>query len=84
VSFDERNKRVEIEVNESDLALVIGRRGQNARLTQRLIGYKLEIVKAKAAVADIDTKKAAATATLGQDILGKVNAHLDAHRAGGH
>jgi N utilization substance protein A len=57
---------VEIEVSEADLALVIGRRGQNARLTQRLLGYKIEIVKEKAAVADLDTKKAGAAASLGQ------------------
>lgn len=66
VAFDERNKRIEIEVSEADLALVIGRRGQNARLTQRLLGWKLEISKEKAAVADIDTKKAGAAASLGQ------------------
>lgn len=65
-SFDERNKRIEIEVAEADLALVIGRRGQNARLTQRLLGWKIEIVKEKVVLADIDTKKAAATASLGQ------------------
>ncbi len=66
VSFDERSKRIEIEVGEADLALVIGRRGQNARLTQRLLGWKLEIVKEKALVPDLDTKKAGAAASLGQ------------------
>jgi len=66
VKLDERNRRVEIEVAESDLAVVIGRRGQNARLTSRLIGWKLDIVKELVVVEDLDTKKAAASASLSQ------------------
>lgn len=66
LTLDERNRRIEIEVSEADLAVVIGRRGQNARLTSRLIGWKLDIVKERVAVADIDTKKAGAAASLTQ------------------
>lgn len=66
IHLDDRNHRLEIEVSEADLAIVIGRRGQNARLTSRLLGWKIDIVKERAAVADIDTKKAGAAASLTQ------------------
>ncbi|MGH8019192.1 MAG: transcription termination factor NusA [Opitutaceae bacterium] len=62
--LDERNRRIEVEVAEADLALVIGRRGQNARLTSRLLGLKLDIVKQQVEVADFDSKKAGAAASL--------------------
>jgi N utilization substance protein A len=64
VRLDERNRRIEVEVADADLALVIGRRGQNARLTSRLLGLKLDIVKERVGVADFDSKVAGAAATL--------------------
>ncbi len=64
IRLDERNRRIEVEVAEADLALVIGRRGQNARLTSRLLGLKLDIVKEQVEVADFDSKKAGAAASL--------------------
>lgn len=45
ISVDEPNKRVHLTVSEEDLSKAIGRRGQNARLTSRLIGYDLVIEK---------------------------------------
>lgn len=64
IVLDERNRRVELEVSEADLALVIGRRGQNARLTSRLLGMKLDILKERVEVHDLDSKKAGAAASL--------------------
>jgi N utilization substance protein A len=64
VAVDERNRRIEIEVGEADLALVIGRRGQNARLTSRLLGMKLDIVKERVEETSIERKKAGAAASL--------------------
>jgi N utilization substance protein A len=66
IKLDERNRRIEIEVAEADLAVVIGRRGQNARLTSRLIGWKLDIAKERTVATDIESKKAGAAAALGQ------------------
>ncbi|RME68307.1 MAG: transcription termination/antitermination protein NusA, partial [Verrucomicrobia bacterium] len=66
VRVDERNRRVEIEVAEADLAVVIGRKGQNARLTSRLIGMRLDITKEQVEVADFDSKVADAAASLTQ------------------
>ena len=49
VRIDERNKRIHFEVNQRDLSVAIGRRGQNARLTSRLMGWRLDISKEKVA-----------------------------------
>ena len=49
VEIDERNKRIHFEVNNRDLSVAIGRRGQNARLTSRLMGWRLDISKEKVA-----------------------------------
>ena len=47
INLDEANRRIFFEVAEDDLAIAIGRRGQNARLTSRLLGWKLDISKEK-------------------------------------
>jgi len=45
IKVDEENKRVHLTVSEEELSKAIGRKGQNARLTSRLIGYDLVIEK---------------------------------------
>jgi transcription termination/antitermination protein NusA len=40
---DEARKRVKITVNEDQLSLAIGKRGQNARLTSKLTGWQVDI-----------------------------------------
>jgi N utilization substance protein A len=45
IKVDEQNKRIYFEVSEENLSIAIGRRGQNARLTSRLLGWKLDIAK---------------------------------------
>ncbi|NDV61164.1 transcription termination/antitermination protein NusA [Puniceicoccales bacterium CK1056] len=45
IKVDELNKRIYFEVSEDNLSIAIGRRGQNARLTSRLLGWKLDISK---------------------------------------
>ncbi len=47
VRVDHANRRLAFEVNEDHLSIAIGRRGQNARLTSRLLGWKLDISKAE-------------------------------------
>ncbi len=49
VDIDERGKRIHFEVADRDLSVAIGRRGQNARLTSRLMGWRLDISKEKVA-----------------------------------
>lgn len=43
LEFDETNRRVTVTVDEENLSLAIGKRGQNARLTQKLTGWEIDI-----------------------------------------
>jgi N utilization substance protein A len=52
VTLDEKNRRMRVRVSNEDLAVAIGRKGQNARLTSRLLGWKLDIEEFKGEVAD--------------------------------
>lgn len=49
IKVDEAGKRISFEVSEENLSIAIGRRGQNARLTSRLLGWKLDIAKQRVA-----------------------------------
>jgi N utilization substance protein A len=43
IEADESRKRLHVLVNEDQLSLAIGKRGQNARLTARLTGWEVDI-----------------------------------------
>jgi transcription termination/antitermination protein NusA len=45
LSLDETKKNVNIKVEDDQLSLAIGKRGQNARLTSRLTGWDISITK---------------------------------------
>jgi N utilization substance protein A len=65
VRVDERNRRIYFEVAEKDLAVVIGRGGQNAKLTSRLIGWKLDISREKQEPLGFEERKLKAIAGIG-------------------
>lgn len=44
VKLDERNKTMEIMVEDDQLSLAIGRKGQNVRLAAQLTGWRLDII----------------------------------------
>lgn len=48
IVIDEKTHRILLRVATDDLAIAIGRKGQNARLTSRLIGWRLDIEEFKA------------------------------------
>jgi N utilization substance protein A len=52
IVIDDRNHRILLKVDTENLAIAIGRKGQNARLTSRLIGWRLDIEEFKAASSD--------------------------------
>ena len=52
IILDEKNKRLLVRVVNDDLAVAIGRKGQNARLTSRLIGCRLDIEEYKLVAVD--------------------------------
>lgn len=56
VKVDNFNKVISFEVSEADLSVVIGKRGSNAKLTSRLLGWKLDIVKEPTEIAGFDEK----------------------------
>ncbi len=56
LKVDEATRRMYFEVSEDDLSIAIGRRGQNARLTSRLIGWKLDIAKEKVREVGFDAR----------------------------
>ena len=65
VTLDTDKKAVHIRVDEDQLSLAIGKRGQNARLTSRLVGWDINIEKdetAKEAFAHSVTKAASGLA----------------------
>jgi len=45
VTIDKINQRISFEVPVEDLSIAIGRRGQNAKLTSKLLGWRLDIGK---------------------------------------
>jgi len=53
IVIDERSRRILLRVANEDLAIAIGRKGQNARLTSRLIGWKIDIEEWKEATVDV-------------------------------
>jgi N utilization substance protein A len=69
VVVDEPGKRILIKVDEDQLSLAIGKRGQNVRLTDKLTGYKTVIERDETAKKDFETKKGAAAHSMA-DILG--------------
>src|SRR6185436_18235547 len=71
IQIDEKNHRILLKVVEEDLALAIGKKGQNARLTSRLLGWRLDIEEFKVVSADPEgdaKRKLVATLGLGDDL----------------
>ena len=53
IIVDERGRRILLRVADEDLAIAIGRKGQNARLTSRLIGWKIDIEEYREQTVDV-------------------------------
>ena len=64
VKLDRDKRRMYFEVEEDDLSIAIGRKGINARLTSRLLGWKLDIGKVEVKEVGFDERKAQATQAL--------------------
>jgi N utilization substance protein A len=56
VSVDERERRIYFEVAEGDLAVAIGKRGLNAKLTSKMMNWRLDISKEAVPVDNFDDK----------------------------
>jgi transcription termination/antitermination protein NusA len=62
--FDTEKKNVQISVDEDQLSLAIGKKGQNARLTSRLTGWEINIGKDMSATTVVEQKVAQAAQPL--------------------
>jgi len=60
IRVNEADRRIHFEVAEDDLSIAIGRRGFNAKLTSRLLGWKLDIGKVEKEAVGFDEKVAKA------------------------
>ena len=64
VKLDREKRRMYFEVEEDDLSIAIGRKGINARLTSRLLGWKLDIGKVEVKQVGFDERKEQAAQAL--------------------
>jgi transcription termination/antitermination protein NusA len=64
ISLDRDKRRMYFEVVEDDLSVAIGRKGINARLTSRLLGWKLDIGKVVVKEVGFDERKTKAAEAL--------------------
>lgn len=60
IKVNEVERRIHFEVAEDDLSIAIGRRGFNAKLTSRLLGWKLDIAKEEKEAVGFEEKVAKA------------------------
>lgn len=74
IQLDSATKTIKFEVSEADLSIVIGKRGSNAKLTSRLLGWRLDIQKELQQVEGITEKLQAAAGSLAQ-ILPNITEH---------
>src|SRR6516162_5659393 len=68
LALDPARRAINITVEEDQLSLAIGRRGQNARLTARLTGWEINISKDESATQAFEQKIAQAITTLAKTL----------------
>jgi transcription termination/antitermination protein NusA len=68
ITINEEGKAVQVTVDEDQLSLAIGRRGQNARLTSRLTGWEINISKDESVTHAFEQKLAQAITTLAKTL----------------
>ncbi|MEI6598641.1 MAG: transcription termination/antitermination protein NusA, partial [bacterium] len=56
VHIDERNRLIHFEVDEDDMRIAIGSKGRNARLTSKLMGWRLDITKSTRAAESVEAQ----------------------------
>ncbi len=66
VEVDEKSKRIYFEISDDDMSLAIGRRGQNAKLTSKLMGWRLNIAKEQTGAVGFEQRMARAVEGLHQ------------------
>lgn len=68
IEIDEENQHVRVFVDEENLSLAIGRRGQNARLTAKLTGWEVDVEKEEVQIVGFEEKLQQAISKLSQTL----------------
>jgi N utilization substance protein A len=68
IHVDEQGHVVHVTVDEADLSKAIGRKGQNARLTSRLMGWDVQVRKDESKEEQLKAKIGGAAHTLGEQL----------------
>jgi N utilization substance protein A len=68
IEVDEEKQHVRVFVDEENLSLAIGRRGQNARLTAKLTGWEVDVEKEEVQVVGFEEKLQQAISKLSQSL----------------
>lgn len=68
IQVDEPFRRIYFEVADEDLSIAIGRRGQNAKLTSKLLGWRLDIGKLRTQEQGFEDKREEAIVLLSERI----------------
>ena len=66
LTLDQANKVLHFDVDEKDFATVVGRKGQNVRLTSRLLGWQVDVNRAKRVELGFEEKRVKAMQVLSQ------------------
>lgn len=66
VSLDTENKIINVTVDEEELSKAIGRRGQNARLSSRLMGWDVQVRKDESAAEQFEARLHDAAGSIGE------------------
>ncbi len=82
IEVDEAAHTLRIAIDKEDLALAIGKRGQNARLTSRLTGWEIDIQEDRSAAEHFEQQMGGAAQQLAAD-LGITEEEAKALAAGG-
>jgi len=68
IKLDKENKVVSVTVDEEELSKAIGRRGQNARLTAKLMGWDVQVSKDESQHEQFEARVGDAASTLGDQL----------------
>jgi N utilization substance protein A len=68
VQIDEENRSIHVTVEEDDLSKAIGRRGQNARLSSRLMGWDVQVRKDESKLEQFQAKVADAAQSVAEQL----------------
>ena len=66
ITIDEAEHRITVRVHEDELSKAIGRRGQNARLTSRLLGWDVKVERDESAHEQFEERVLVAAKNLAQ------------------